>query len=242
MSNRIGLGPLRWWDLSAALVLAVLCVVAWFLAGTDSPAWAAGLTHGTRYAILLAPLAAYALLYATVGRQTIARGYRGAPSGWTAPVFLGLQVLVISWAVFTEPFFATLQVLAYPTIWSVVQRYRSAVLWSAATALGVSLAMFAGLAPVNPGGGLISAAFSGPLSFGFAVVMGTWITRIFEQGERYRALAEQLHASRAEVIALSESAGAAAEHERPPPPPHENPHPTLPGPLLLHEEADPAPP
>lgn len=230
--------PLLWWDLAAALMLAVLTALALFMAQDAAPRWAAGASAAAHQALMLAPLAAFALVYAALGRRALLRAVEDEPIGAAGPMVLILLMLVVAWAVFTEPINALLQALVYPIVWTVSQRYRDAVLWSAAVALGVGTAMFAGIATVDPGSGLFSAVSSGPLSFVFAVAMGTWITRIFAQGERHRETAEQLRRSQAEVAALSGAAGAAAERERLSRELHDTLTQTLTGLVMLSEQAE----
>lgn len=129
--------PLLWWDLGAAVTLIALVVMSQIIGtGEVSPRWAAGLDAGARTALLLAPLAGFATLYLALGRRALRRGMLDEPLGRAGVGFLIVLLSVLAWAVFTEPMFALLQVLAYPIVWSIVPRYRDAVLWS----LGVALA------------------------------------------------------------------------------------------------------
>lgn len=227
-----------WWDLGVAMMLAVLVLMVQFLVHDPSPLWAGDMRVAARRGLLLAPLAGFAVLYCTVGRTALRRAMLDEAVGAPGAVFRWLLLAAIGWAVFTEPMFALLQALAYPMVWTLVARYRDAVLWSAGVAVTVGASMFAGIAVVSPGAGLLSAMFSGPLSFVFAVVMGTWITRIFAQGERYRELAERLRASQAEVAELSQEAGASAERERLSRELHDTLTQTLAGLVMLSEQAD----
>lgn len=230
--------PLLWWDLGVSVTLAALTLMTRFTARSEpSPEWAGGVSPAIRAALLLGPLAVFGIIYLALGRRVLRRAMQDETSG-AGVAFLALLLAALAWAVFTEPMYALLQALVYPIVWSIVPRYRDAVLWSAAIALGVSLAMFAGIAQMDPRDGLLSATFTGPLSFAFAVVMGKWITRIYERGEQHRVLAEQLRSSQAEVAALSEEAGAAAERERLSRELHDTLTQTLTGLVMLSEQAD----
>lgn len=234
-----GSPSLLWWDLGMSLILVVLGVLGVILADVErSPNWAGGASPAARYTLLLAPLLLFALLYAALGRRVLRLALRDEPTGGIGSSYLAALVAVVAYGVLTEPMYALLQAVAYPMVWTTVMRYRDAVLWSSALALAVSLSMFAGIATESVGAGLLSAAFTGPLSLAFAITMGTWITRIYAQGERYRELAERLRDSQAEVAALSQATGAAAERERLSRELHDTLTQTLTGLVMLSEQVE----
>lgn len=232
------LRPLMWWDTAAGLTLAVLGTLGVHTVVGGNPLWAGDAPPGARLALAMLPLAAFAALYFGLGRAALGRASRGAMTRATDRAFLPLLVVVLVCAVFTEPNYALLQALAYPVAWIIARCYRDAVLWSAAIALGAGLGMFAGLATANAAAGLTAALIQTPLSFVFAVAMGTWITRLSVRGDRYRELAEQLRNSQAEVAALSAAAGAATERERLSRELHDTLTQTLTGLVMLSEQAE----
>jgi signal transduction histidine kinase len=234
--------PLLWWDLAAGLMLAALCILGALMALDDAPIWAAGAPLGSRLVLVLLPLAAFTLLWMPLGRPSLRRAMRDEAILPRGRVLLGILVVLLAYAVFTVPMFALAQALAYPIAWTLSHRYLEALLWSAAISAATGVGMFLGIASEGTegavGSALASALISALLSFVFAVAMGTWITRISMQGERHRELAEQLERSRAEVVALSEEAGAAAERERLSRDLHDTLTQTLTGLVMLSEQAE----
>lgn len=191
-----------------------------------------------RTLLVLAPLAAFVLLYVVLGRGALRRGIVDAPIGPRGTAFLVLLVGVLACAVFLAPMNAIMQAIVYPLVWTIANRYRDAVAWSGATAAAIGAAMYSGLALAGSSSAFFTALLTLVSSFVFAVVMGTWITRVFEQGERFRLVADQLRDAQGEVSTLSEAAGAAAERERLSRELHDTLTQTLTGLVMLSEQAE----
>lgn len=229
---------LRWWDISAvAAILVTGSVIAAGLFGA-SPAWASGIPAGLRSLILAAPLLLFVLWYLLLGRAMIANAGRQELSNSQRNLALLLLVIVLAFGAFASPMYAILQVLVYPIVWMAGMPYRAAIAWNGAVALAVGIGMFAGLAPTGPGAALASSLITAPISFAFAVAMGTWITHVYKESERHREMAEQLRASQAKVKALSEAAGAASERERLSRDLHDTLTQTLTGLVMLAEQTE----
>ena len=149
--------PLRWWDFTVALALVAVCTIGALLAVAQAPSWAPAAALPARLALSLLPLAAFALLYVTLGRRSLRSAIAGDSRPTGGRIFLTLTVVVLTWALFTQPMYALLQAVAYPLAWTVCKRYREAVLWNAAIALGVGVGMFAGKAGADVSGAALSA-------------------------------------------------------------------------------------
>lgn len=230
--------PLRWWDLAAVVVVIVLSVMAAFEVAAGSPLWAIDQPASTRIMLVLLPILAFVALYVILGRRVLRRAMAELAPDATAILFLALMLLLVVGAVATLPIFAVLQMLAYPMAWIIVTQLRNAVLWSAGIALAAGGGLILAIGSVNLQTALTSAGITTSLSFAFAVGMGAWITGIANKGEEYRALAEQLRESQAEVAALSSDAGAAAERERLSRELHDTLTQTLAGLVMLSEQAE----
>ncbi|MHA3683511.1 sensor histidine kinase [Leucobacter sp. HY1910] len=229
--------PLRWWDVGVTALTLLLCVPG----GAGAIDWAdAGSGAGGRLALNLGVLAVFALLYVVLGRAALLRGMRDADATHTptrSRVFLVLLVVTLGVATLVEPSYATLQALAHPMAWVIVPRYRTAVAWSAALAAAIGAGSSVAYARAGIEYPVWTALVIAGLSFGFAVILGTWISRIFDQSERYRAIAAELRASQRDVARLSTEAGAAQERERLSRELHDTLTQTLAGLVMLSEQA-----
>lgn len=223
---------LRWWDLGVAATLVVLAAIGGIELASEAP------FTPPEMAVEFGVLALVGAWYVALGRPALLRAASGEGAQRVDFIFLGVLVLLCGLAAFVMPSYATLQTIGYPMIWTIVARYRDAIILSAAFALSVGAGFFAGLAPSGLADALSGTAVLVVLSFAFAVAMGTWITRIFEQGEQYRQVAERLRASQAEVALLSEQAGAGRERERLSQELHDTLTQTLAGLVMLSEQAD----
>lgn len=229
---------LRWWDTGVVAITLFQSTVVVLDGASGFTSSLELASDAVRIALVLAPLAVFVLLYVTLGRSVLRRGIVDAPISLRGTVFLVLLVGVLACAVFLAPINAIMQALVYPIVWTVANRYRDAVAWSGVTAAAIGAAMYSGLALAGSSGAFFTALLTLVSSFVFAVVMGTWITRVFEQGERYRRVAEQLREAQGEVSALSEAAGAAAERERLSRELHDTLTQTLTGLVMLGDQAE----
>lgn len=229
---------LRWWDLATGLIIVVTGVLGIAEALEGSPLWAAHHDITVRLAINLWPIAAVLMLYVALGRGALRRAGIEDPRSTRDGAFLALLLLVLIAAVASIPMYALLQTLAYPMAWTVARRYRDALLWSAGIALATGIGLVLSIGAQSLSAALVSATLTASLSFVFAAAMGTWITRIAEQGERYRALVDDLRVSQAEVAELSKAAGATAERERLSRELHDTLTQTLTGLVMLSEQTE----
>ncbi len=225
--------PLRWWDIGVSATVVVMAAVGALELASDAAS-----VGPADVAVTLGWLVVFGVWYVVLGRSALRRATLDEPPRPVDFLFLVGLVAIIGVATAALANFATLQAVGYPIIWTVVSRYRSAIAWSGALAVAVGLGFLSTFTRYGVDGGVAVALTIAVISFAFAVAMGTWIMRIFDQGQRYRALAEELRRSQAEVSALSESAGAAAERERLSRELHDTLTQTLTGLVMLSEQAE----
>lgn len=203
--------PLLWWDLAGAAV-AVTVIVLYSVDRSALDGWRLPITSNDIGSLLT--ILAAGTLYVLLGRSSLRRSLRGEPLVSADAAFIGAFAAVTGLGVFLWPSFATLQVIGYPLAWIVMRTYRQAVIANLALAFAVFLGLWGAYVRLGVDAPLRDAGFIAGVSLAFSLAMGTWITRIADQGERYRALAEQLQASQHEVAELSALAGAAEERNR----------------------------
>lgn len=231
---------LRWWDITTALLLVVLSVLGVFEAHAEPTLWVGAESQPLelRLVIIAAPLVALGILYLLLGRRALRRGLLDLPQDAASKWFLALELTALFAATFFVPIYAVWQAIAHPMVWVIAVRYRHAVLWCAGVALAAGGGVFTGMVGSNPTAALASAIPTFVFSFVFSLAMGTWITRIAEQGERHKALAEELRASQNKVAELSAAAGATAERERISRELHDTLTQSLTGLVMLSEQAE----
>lgn len=228
---------LRWWDLACVGVLAFILIITVVDGVTGTLFWAPTASAGLRVALLATPALLFAVLYVALGRRVILRGVSNATLPTRTGIFFVSMLLLLAIGTFCDPMYAMLQALIYPLIWSLTRDYLGAVRWCFAVAIAVGAGLYLGLVALDPATALITSLITSVVSLVFAIAMGTWISRIHNQGEAYRELAEQLHRSQGEVATLSEAAGASAERERMSRDLHDTLTQTLAGLVMLSEQA-----
>ncbi|MBK0417520.1 sensor histidine kinase [Leucobacter sp. CSA1] len=226
--------PLRWWDIGVVAVVLVMSVPG----GIGPFEWTSGSIPSPWFGLSVGVLVVFVLLYAAMGRAALLRALRDRPPTVRGVVFLALLILLLGAATLIYPSYATLQCMAYPMLWTIVPRYARAVLASALLALAIGVGSAFSYARLGVESPVWTAGVVAVLSFAFSVVIGTWITRVFAQGERYRAVAESLREAQAEVAELSALAGAGAERERLSRELHDTLTQTLTGLVMLSEQAE----
>jgi signal transduction histidine kinase len=184
----------RWWTvavIATALVLSALVVLE-----QDSV---------TRTLGAIATVGGVVVVWMVFGKRALAQRRYGVAVAVAFIVF-------VSASVGFESLMATLQCVAYPVIWTVLDRTRSAIIANVALALGIGTAMFLGLGATA--GALAVAASIEGLSLVFSLALGLWVTSIAEKSEERRALIDQLELAQEQLAALSRDAGASGERER----------------------------
>ncbi|QYM74739.1 sensor histidine kinase [Leucobacter luti] len=233
--------PLRWWDLGVGAV----CIVMLIPGGVGVVSRRGDAANMQPFAALfpeLGILAGFLVLYVVTIRPALRREHAGLPPAGRDWVALALLAIGLGAAVAMSPGFATLQAILYPMIWTITGgsgRPRAVPIgWSAALAAATGVGAYFAYARLGFSDAAWSAAMIAACSFGFAVFLGLWLTRVYSQSEQHRSLAERLRESQAEVAALSEASGAAAERERLSRELHDTLTQTLTGLVMLSEQAE----
>jgi signal transduction histidine kinase len=127
---------------------------------------------------------------------------------WIAVAFIAATSVSVGFA----SVMATMQCVAFPVIWSVLHRTRTAIFANIAMALGVALGFYVSIGR-TPGAIAVGATIEG-ISLIFSLALGLWITSIAEQSEERKKLLDQLELAQEQLAALSRDAGASGERER----------------------------
>lgn len=200
----------RWWDVAFASSVVVLALLAW--ANTDF--------GDTARIGAIATLGAMGIFYAGFGRRAFPSGPsdtadEAAAQARAAVASLSLRAAIIIGAGVAAAFapnMATFQAIAFPLIWALTDRYLRAVTLSGVLAVSVGIGFYIGLG--SDSRALLSAVVIEAISFTFAVALGTWITRIADEGQKQRQLFQDLAAAQDELAAMHREAGTVAERER----------------------------
>jgi len=143
-------------------------------------------------------------MYIAIGRRALVAPKGAVIRRWAAALLIGAGVV----GTYFEPFAATSQAVLYPLLWVLSSGRRSAIIRSAALAIGMGLATGLGT------GDWFSASVGALLTLAFTLGLGMWITRIQQYGlERDRLLTE-LRAAQEEVSLLERQAGITEERAR----------------------------
>lgn len=215
----------RWWDIVVPVVAAAIATPIIIAQGPQDAAAAV---------VALIAVAVFVLNYALIGRVLLPRDDHET-SSVRAAFFISIMALAVAIGVYTAPFLAMLQTIAYPMVWVSTRSRRGGLLGTAA----IGLAVFVGF--WMRGGFTWESLWDGLLSGGLAVIfaasLGLWITSISEYGEERARLVTELTAAQGEIEALSRDRGAVEERERIARDIHDTLAQTLAGLVLLSERA-----
>lgn len=191
----------RWfwlWDVYFALGACALLFVLFQESGTTT----------TDHLVAVGALVAMAVWYVTFGRPFIASDED--PPDARGRIFMGVVVaLLVVGVVFQDAMSFALFAVCPMAFMSL--QLREAILVIVPANLVPVLAAYAD----NGFDAMVGQAFPGTLfTITFAVLLGTWISRIVSQSQHRAELIRELEASREEVGRLSREAGVAAERSR----------------------------
>jgi signal transduction histidine kinase len=186
---------LRWWNLAFGTTIALLV-------GLSLLAWAPTQT-GRAVALLL--LGLLVVSYLTLGRPALRTGRFALAF---CLILIGLSAGVVA----CSPNLATVQIIAFPLLWSVIDSTRRSIVANIALAVTIAIGYAAGLGATPASIGQAISIES--ISLAGSVALGLWISRIAELSHERKRLLEELTASQNEVAALSRDTGMLAERER----------------------------
>lgn len=184
----------RWWTVAVLVAVVGLSVLVLFE------------VHSLPRDIgSIAAAAALAIVWFALGNRARADRCYGLI---VAILFILLTSVSVGFA--TE--MATLQCVAFPVIWTVLDRTRTAIIANIALAVSVAIGFYFGLGRTSQALGL-GATIEG-VSLVFSLALGLWITSIAEKSEERRRLLDELELAQEQLANLSRDAGVASERER----------------------------
>ena len=191
---------MKWWDIVVAVALAAMAGA--LVLSNPAPA---------NVVVAAVSLGGILLAYLLLGRGLIARADTEQARPGLALVFLAIVGVLAAVGVAAEPNLASLQALLYPMLWMLSPSYGRAVVGSGVLALLIGVGLWVSLGPtgIDLTASIAIVAGIQALSFAFSIALGTWITRISEDGAAAKELVAQLTQAQGEVAQLSAAAGAA---------------------------------
>ncbi|GAA1213937.1 sensor histidine kinase [Rhodoglobus aureus] len=188
------MGYFRWMSIAVVVTVAVMTVLVVGSGAPPANQWGAGVALGVL-------VVAWFTLGIRAGRSTVA-----------AVLFVGILAVTLGVGVALMPTMATLQAIAYPLVWTIIDRTRNAIIGNivVAVAVGVGFVIFLGTSPEA----IAETIAIVGLSLIFSLALGLWITQISHLSEQRQTLLTELHATRDELAAVSRDAGVASERER----------------------------
>jgi signal transduction histidine kinase len=184
----------RWWTLAVVVTVVGLSVLVLL---DDLPL--------ERKIGAIAAAAVLAIVWLLLGKRALADPRVGI---WVAIAFIAATSVSVGFA----SLMATMQCVAFPVVWSVLHRTRTAIFANIAMALGVALGFYVSIGRTL-GAIAVGATIEG-ISLIFSLALGLWITSIAEQSEERKKLLDQLELAQEQLAALSRDAGASDERER----------------------------
>ena len=185
----------RWWHVLFGVTMIFLVAVA---AGSEE------FGGGHRNAVFIC-LALLTVAYATIG-------WRALDDGRFALIFATILIVLSSVTVSFNPTMATIQAIAFPLLWYVLDDTRSAIIGNFALALGVGVGYVAGLGGDAETVGR-AAAIEGVSLVG-SLALGLWFTRVAGLSAERQRLLDTLTATQSQLALLSRDAGITSERER----------------------------
>jgi signal transduction histidine kinase len=193
--RRLNLTGHRAWHLLFAVTIAVLVTLA-----------ISGIVSGQRgEGGALVALAVLVAGYATIGARAFTRPRLSIP-------FVIVLIACCGVAVAYSPPMATVQAIACPLIWILLDRTRDAVVGTVVLTVVVAVAFVFPLGPF--GTGVPTAVFIEGISLVGSIALGLWISSIVDRSAERQRLIEELREAQAQLAVLNRDAGVTSERER----------------------------
>ena len=180
----------RWWHVAVLGIAAVLSgLIIWGDPSTIE------LVGG------LTAIAVFVAAWFVVGR-------RATHSQRAGIAFVVITIVVAAVGTAFSPNLATIQCIAYPIIWVLIDRTEAAILANIALATGVAVGLY-----LSTGSALQALLIQG-ISVTFSIALGLWITSIAVRSHERQRLLDELRATQDELAMVSRDAGVSSERER----------------------------
>jgi signal transduction histidine kinase len=180
----------RWWHVAVLGIAAVLSgLIIWGDPSTIE------LVGG------LTAIAVFVVAWFVVGR-------RATHSQRAGIAFVVITIVVAAVGTAFSPSLATIQCIAYPIIWVLIDRTQTAILANIALATGVAVGLY-----LSTGSALQALLIQG-ISVTFSIALGLWITSIAVRSHERQRLLDELRATQDELAMVSRDAGVSSERER----------------------------
>lgn len=124
-------------------------------------------------------------------------------------VVLVVTVGVVSWSDARLLFLLT---LAYPQVWFLVERARTGLLWTLLLATTSTVGL--SISVVRGGDSALPAVGDMSVGLVFSVLMGFWMSRVFEQSRQRAQLIHDVESAREQLAVAHHNEGVTAERER----------------------------
>jgi signal transduction histidine kinase len=180
----------RWWSIA---VVGTASVLASMLVLSSPRVWQLNLG--------LASIAVFVAFW-------FALGARATEGSRAAVVLVTVTVLFAGAVTLADPNLAVVQCIAFPLVWTRLQKTSSAIVASFGTALITAAAL------AITTGSLLQAVVIEAFSLVFAIALGVWITAIATQSHARQRLIDELRTTQHTVALLSQDAGVTSERER----------------------------
>lgn len=180
----------RWWNIAIPGIAVVL--IALLLVGNPTTM---SLVGG------LASIAVFLVVWFTLGRYAMTNHAARL-------VFIPALIAISAVATGFETSMATIQCVAYPLLWVLIDRTRRAVVANIVLAVAIGVGIYA-----STGSPVIAVAIQAA-SLAFSLAIGSWITTIAQQSDERQRLLDELRAAQEKLSILDRDAGVASERER----------------------------